>query len=339
MSKIYEALKRLEKNLDSHDEKIPSEEEITSSSRRAFKLGFPFLFLSLAVFLGLGLVLFLNWRLTPSIVNVPVSKSETKAPQKIKLQAKREISPSQSSFAHEFPKKTKISHSQMLLKHKEQPKDLDLKGGGKLTKNKKELPNKEALKISSHAGRSSAPLPKEAKTILTPKGSEEANTQKTSLSKKKQPSEPGAKEKMASALCTQKSSSSSSLSKGTPRSEQTDIAILLLAEEARHKGDITQALFYYRAYLEKNFDPKVANNYGALLLAQGRPEEAVAILKKAYHATKDRDPALAFNLSLALVQTGARKEACAILAQEPKDASWLPRWQALRKNLRCPAPK
>ncbi|MCX7823430.1 MAG: tetratricopeptide repeat protein [Syntrophobacterales bacterium] len=102
----------------------------------------------------------------------------------------------------------------------------------------------------------------------------------------------------------------------------TQSGIIIIAEEARKKGDTEEAIHLYRKYLSLYRDPSVMNNLGALLITKGRFSEAEQILQEAFQIRPDED--IAFNLIGVEVILGKRKRACEVLHQVKKIKSELP---------------
>ncbi len=382
MSKIYEALKRLEKNLD-HQEAVSASAHVSPDHPKSgLNLGFPAVFLLLAVLLGLGLVLFLNWRLNPSLVSdtsisKPISLEDTsKISEKVTNKPRiKYIQPGQRRFAHAQDDTRAVTNVVQAAKTSNRAKDDKVapqkdkslssttsfqkalgsttttgnprdrtkrqekkqKGSGvnlnvpKMGTNLKRGHLQGPIVSSNKNGSQSLIGDTGQETLLEDPGTGREPSRVKNLSRN------SSIEASASAPLgvnyAQQKAASPKIHKAS--SDKEPLALLVLAEEARRRGEIGKALNYYRLCLKRHFDPGVANNYGALLLSQGHIEEALAVLKRAYQATKDKDPAVAFNLALAWVQAGDRQKACVILEQGTTDPLWLSKWQALWHTLGC----
>jgi hypothetical protein len=84
--------------------------------------------------------------------------------------------------------------------------------------------------------------------------------------------------------------------------------LLLNAEEARHKGNIGEAIYFYKEYLKGGADPDVLNNLGVLYLIQSQYEEAERTFREALKIKPD--PIYEFNYVLTLMRLNKKKEAC-----------------------------
>lgn len=93
--------------------------------------------------------------------------------------------------------------------------------------------------------------------------------------------------------------------------------VLVIAEEARRKGQWEEAEMGYREYVAQKSDPEVLNNLGAVLLAQGRFAEAEQVLLQA----RDRswDPDIAANLAAAYWFQGKKEAACRLVFSFEKE--------------------
>lgn len=282
MSKIYEALKRLER------EEAPSSAR-TDAVGRASRPRWLFMvgFFGLFVILGLGLVMFLKWRF-PKEIPLGLTPSNPK------------MVSSRSAPVPEAKGKTERPVSPMVSHQKTKPESLP-----------------EGRRARSQALRPQI-KPQE-------RGAKEASKVALSPRKTFQPPSQVVETAAQRPLVPRLAPSS------------PDLALIVMAEEARHRGDYEKALRYYRLYIKEHEDPEVFNNLGALLLSLGRNAEAAAVLARAYR--QERDQAIALNLALAYWRIGARKEACRIVRENLDSPSGDPSvWQPLTQRLGCLPP-
>ncbi len=99
--------------------------------------------------------------------------------------------------------------------------------------------------------------------------------------------------------------------------------MIMLAEEARQRGDISEAMRIYRRYLASHQDPSVMNNLGAALIIKGQLEEAERVLKQAFQlAPADAD--IATNLIGVEIMLRKKSQACEIFRRFKKNSASVP---------------
>ena len=104
---------------------------------------------------------------------------------------------------------------------------------------------------------------------------------------------------------------------------------LLLAEEARQKGDYDRAAKLLERYKERHPEANVLNNLGGIYLLNGRYTQAINVLTQALK--KKKDPDIVYNLALAYVKAGKHTQACLLVRSFPS-----PRLNTLAEALNCP---
>lgn len=95
--------------------------------------------------------------------------------------------------------------------------------------------------------------------------------------------------------------------------------VLVVAEEARQRGDWEEAERGYREYLAIQKDPSVMNNLGAVLIARGLYGEAEQVLSRAY--AQSSDPEIAANLCISLWAQGKKDHACRLVVSLSESSS------------------
>jgi len=99
--------------------------------------------------------------------------------------------------------------------------------------------------------------------------------------------------------------------------------MIVIAEEARQRGDIDEALDIYKQYLALHRDPYAMNNLGALLILKGRFSEAEEILQEAFQLVPT-DGDIAANLIGVEMMIGKLSQACEILSRFKKGTTNVP---------------
>ncbi len=305
MSKLYEALKRLEKRHSLKIEERSSYNDQTSIDNKQRYLLFLFIFLVI-IFSGAGLIYLVEWHFNKEITQANI---ELFPKGKIK---NKEVFISQN---HSFAISSKID--------KNNKKNSLLNSHYKETKSKTEKQNRsEILSLTAKKHKIGEKI-KSSKKIenlskVTRKTSI-SSTHKVDLNRNISKSNKFSQERSRSFHLTNRESKR---------------ALLVMAEEARQSRNYQEAIRYYRLYLRDQKDPQVLNNLGALLLLLRQNLEAVKILEEAYQLKKDPD--IAFNLVLAYLNSGKTKEACQIMQELHQENSILPsNWQVLFQNTPC----
>jgi Flp pilus assembly protein TadD len=99
--------------------------------------------------------------------------------------------------------------------------------------------------------------------------------------------------------------------------------MIVMAEEARRRGDTDEALRIYKQYLALHRDPYAMNNLGALLILKGQFKEAEQVLQEAFQlAPTDGD--IAANLIGVEMMIGKSSQACEILSRFKKGSTPIP---------------
>ncbi len=276
MSKLYEALKRLEKKRPEDLPLVPFKPQKVKNKDQFLLPGLIFV---LAVVFGLGLVYLVEWRLTPGLsyerpieIPSPPENKEIFLPPKTSPPQKKRSRPRLSSLKRKSPQQS--SKKQELPLPKQAKKNISERS-----------PEKEARDLSPQKRHS-----------LTKSWAD--RTQERIIHRS-----------------------------GGARLDET--RLLFLAEEARQKGDLVQAVAYLKRYPKLHQRPEVLNNLGALLLLLGQENEAQKVLKEALSLKED--PEIAYNLLVAYLRLDERKEACA-LAQRYRTS---PQIKALEEMMSC----
>lgn len=92
--------------------------------------------------------------------------------------------------------------------------------------------------------------------------------------------------------------------------------MITMAEEARRKGNIEEAIQLYKQYILLHRHPMAMNNLGALLISKGQLNEAEELLREAFQMTPDED--IAVNLIGVEMMLGKLDQACNVLRQIKK---------------------
>jgi len=126
---------------------------------------------------------------------------------------------------------------------------------------------------------------------------------------------------------TEKTSPPKKKNAPVPHSPTVNIApqngIIVIAEEARRRGDTDEALRIYKQYLALHRDPYAMNNLGALLILKGQFKEAEQVLQEAFQlAPTDGD--IAANLIGVEMMIGKSSQACEILSRFKKGSTPIP---------------
>ncbi|MEJ5299991.1 MAG: tetratricopeptide repeat protein [Thermodesulforhabdaceae bacterium] len=114
----------------------------------------------------------------------------------------------------------------------------------------------------------------------------------------------------------------------TPQQHLASVAapqsgMIVLAEEARQRGDIDEAMQLYKQYLSLYQDPYVMNNLSGILITKGQIKEAEQILQEAFKLAP-ADPDIAANLIGVEIMLGRSNQACEIFSRFKKDSTLAP---------------
>lgn len=317
MSKLYEALKNLEKRNSLKIEQISVSNKKPLIENRQKYLFFLFLFLVIIIS-GAGLVYLVEWHFNKEIAQSKIQLSSNNLiKNKQNSSLKKEVNSkntsiillaqtSKSDIKKIVPKVSKTVNSE-IKKHQKKSSSLSTK-------------NESSKKNSLNAAK---------KTLNT----SQREFHKKSIVKESKLNNSSKlakiRNKSNSRKVTQENNSSFQSIAGEPKE-----ALLVMAEEARQSGNYQEAIRYYRLYLRDQRDPQVLNNLGALLLLLRQKLEAVKILEEAYQLK--RDPEIAFNLVLAYLNNGETKKACQIIQEVRQENSILSHnWQVLFQNTPC----
>ncbi len=316
MSKLYEALKNLEKRNSLKIEQISVSNKKRLIENRQKYLFFLFLFLVIIIS-GAGLVYLVEWHFNKEIAQSKIQLSsnnliKNKQNSSLKKGVNSEktsiillAQTSKSDIKKVVPKVSKTVNFE-IKKHQKKSSSLS-------TKN--EFSKKNSLNAAKKTLNTSQ---REFHKKSIVKESKLNNSSKLAKIRNK----PNSKK------VTQKNFSFQSIAK------EPKEALLVMAEEARQSGNYQEAIRYYRLYLRDQRDPQVLNNLGALLLLLRQKLEAVKILEEAYQLK--RDPEITFNLVLAYLNNGETKKACQIIQEVRQENSILSHnWQVLFQNTPC----
>jgi hypothetical protein len=129
------------------------------------------------------------------------------------------------------------------------------------------------------------------------------------------PDKPKVSRKAASKKAKWRAEKSESVSAGTTsRALQAVLPVqsgmIIMAEEARKRGNIEEAIRLYKQHTALYKDPFAMNNLGALLITRGNLKEAEHVLQEAFSILPDED--IALNLMGVEIMLGKRSQACQI---------------------------
>ncbi len=295
MSKLYEALKRLESKKE--EKENPWLLSPTKKKERK-KFVLPAVIFLLAVIFGIGLVYLIEWRLSntnlafekniptpvePATTEKAVAQEEAPAPApEAKKTAEKEAPKAKKAAVNEAPKTKKRAVTAKKAPSLEHP----------------------SLKVAS--------------------------LQKASLKKEKSPEKEGPLTEKA----VEKKDAEKTLRSVGPPVSTTAVSLsnsgeryLFLAEEARRRGDLEEAVMYLKRYPKLHQHAEALNNLGALFLLLGQTEKAASCFRESL-ALK-ADPEVAYNLIVAYLRLDQRQEACRLASYYKDSAKVKALWEIM----------
>ncbi len=290
MSKLYEALKKLEKKQKKEKPSLLFNKQKVETKEKFF---LPIIVFFLAIVIGISLVYVVEWHLSTGFT------FERNVSMPIKPPYQNELVINESMI------KQKIPHD--YSKNKQKKKNLTQKKSEQTKPPQKyRYTKKESIKNNKFAlqkGHSTKNFTKRKHNLEHNLEEEKITDKKSSLKKR------------------QKSSISIKRERG--------IRFLLLAEEARQKGNLKKAIYYLKQYPGLHQKPEVLNNLGASLLLLGQLDEAREILEEALSLRSD--PEIAYNLTVVYLRLDEQKKACQLIRRYKQ----FPKLKALGEMSSC----